>query len=777
MTEAMEKIPFAVDITRVIEVLAAQIYQSPLALLRENTQNSFDAILQRRHLGDPFDPLIEITITPTEVRVADNGIGMSRADLRQHYWRAGSSSKNTAAARAAGVVGTFGIGAMANFGIAEELTVITESIESGERTRCEAKRSTLSATEDCILFIAEAPTGSPGTIVIAKVMPAKAIDVDQAKKYITEIINLAPIPILVNGALASERPADQAIAAPAAAWTYEATGAPIGTNSKGDVRLIGGANGEIWISVRNLLRGDHSLPGYIILRQGTTTLRTFRSGFGLAAANISSAYQFGGIADFQFLKPTAGREALSTDSLQSLQSLVTHIDNIVSEQFGSRPESDLSNSFMNWVVHRGRYDLCSHLKMRLEPSGTITLAEVKTRSQKRPMLAYAGADQRIIESHASEESPLLMFARNPPRRQCEAEFLKLYCRIESVSDRPKIIELVPEASWSLAQSALAFRVASILSTDYFLEARICFGKISHGLPILVDPSTKPATICLDPDGPTTRMILGLYLTEFMAFGSMAKDFVRNIIFPRVSDLVPSSTKQGAEAFLKAIQRTREVFEYETSDLDNLTSIWQEYAAGKLTMEEAAQRSSVVAVRNFQEINLSVSATVREVVPDVIENQAALQNAPESVSEPESEAAPPIERLDRSSGAKLLTIAEGDQALKGFRCFLALSDRVRDERGDFFRQPHKTSIVWGGQRALFVFEHHSGRFGLYYDVQLPELLSERSGGGAFPTCTIILKNRIFIPIPAQIQQSFMPHANERKRLELRCDLLYTDVDTP
>src|SRR5437016_1635522 len=131
---AAEKIPFAVDISRMIELLAAQIYPSPFALLRENVQNSFDAVLLRRHLGQTFDPAIEILIEPNRIRVADNGIGMSRDDLRNHFWRAGSSSKNTPDARAAGVVGTFGIGAMANFGIAEELTVITESTRTRERT-------------------------------------------------------------------------------------------------------------------------------------------------------------------------------------------------------------------------------------------------------------------------------------------------------------------------------------------------------------------------------------------------------------------------------------------------------------------------------------------------------------------------------------------------------------------------------------------------------------------------------------------------------------------
>src|SRR6266568_9620481 len=120
-----EKIPFAVEIGRMIELLAAQIYPSPFALLRENVQNAFDAILLRRHLGQRFEPEITVTIESNRIHVEDNGIGMTREDLRSHFWRAGSSSKNTSDARAAGVVGTFGIGAMANFGMAEELVVVS----------------------------------------------------------------------------------------------------------------------------------------------------------------------------------------------------------------------------------------------------------------------------------------------------------------------------------------------------------------------------------------------------------------------------------------------------------------------------------------------------------------------------------------------------------------------------------------------------------------------------------------------------------------------------
>lgn len=112
-------------------------------------------------------------------------------------------------------------------------------------------------------------------------------------------------------------------------------------------------------------------------------------------------------------------------------------------------------------------------------------------------------------------------------------------------------------------------------------------------------------------------------------------------------------------------------------------------------------------------------------------------------------------------------------MEGYRCFLAISDRIRDERGDFFLQPHRTSVVWGGQRVLFVFEHHSGEFGLYYDVQTPSLISAQSGGGQFRTCTIVTKNRVFIPLPEPIKANFIPQPGEKKRLEVRCDILYID----
>ncbi len=765
----IERIPFKVDISRVIEVLAKQIYQSPLALLRENTQNSYDAILLRRAKDSNFEPRIEVNITPTSVTVLDNGIGMAREELRKNYWQAGSSSKNTPEAKAAGVVGTFGIGAMANFGIAEELVVETESLGGTERIRCKAARSTLSATDDCISFESEVATGNPGTIVTATVQAGQSINVDQAVSYIAEFVMFLPIPVIINGQERSRRSYSEIVPQLPVHWSYEAQMADLGRGFAGDVHLTGAANGEVRIELSNLSVAGSPLPGLLVLKQGMVSLRTFRSSFGLATTSVHSVYGLGGIADFLFLEPTAGREALSTQSMQLLQELVSSVDDLISLQLSTKPESDLSTAFMTWVTQKGRYDLCELLKIQCAPGSPITLNEVKSASSN-PWLVYPGNDQTTL-SHASEDRAMLVMSRSNPRRQCENEFLQRYCKIEMMSDSPRVQKEIATKEWTIAQQGFAYRLNYILSSDYFVEASIHYGQISHNLPVLAVPSGGNLAIWLDPVGGTVSLILSLYAKEHLAFESMTKDFVRTVIFPRIADHVPSSTRQGAEAFLKTIQRTREAFEYELSDLDSLQSIWSDYSDGKITMTEATERSVNFTAKTVQVIELSAASTIREVVPDVVENAESIAQTQDSATMDLTEARPSIQRLNVPTDRKLLTIPSNETALNGYRCFLALSDRVRDDRGDFFLQPHKTSVVWGGQRVLFVFEHHSGKFGLYYDVQSQEMIAPASGGRAFVTSTIVLKNRIFIPIPPEIESAFIPGPQERKRLHVRCDLLY------
>lgn len=762
-------IPFNIDTQRIIPLLANQIYQSPLALLRENTQNAFDAVRQRLHSQQAFEPLIEITLAPDRIVIADNGIGMTPEQLQQHYWKAGSSSKNNEEARAAGVIGTFGIGAMANFGIADMLTVETESSESGERTICRAERSKLDFGQDCIEREFLAPTGKPGTTITAHISADAQINVQNASNYIAEFVCLVDIPVRVNGMVVSQKPVEDLIPLVPETWRMTDTGRRIGSRMTSDVTAVLSNNADLWLHFTNVFWDSRSIAGRLVLRTGHSNLRTFRSGFGLATTSVSSSYQFGGIADLIVLEPTAGREAITADGVQFLQSMMTDIDLFVSELLAGRDESDSSTSFMNWVVGHGRYDLCGKLRMNINPGDRILLEEVVSQSQAKPMRLYKGLDQEIIKAHASDDAPLLILARANPRRRCEQGFLQSVAKIEEISDTPTVKNRRTYAQMSSAESALAYRVESILETDYFVKCNIGFGLISHGLPVLAQKKGDHINITLNPEGQTVQLLINIYETEYEAFGSMAKDFVRNVLFSRIADYVPSSTRQGAEAFLRAVRKPRELFEYADDDLGNLPSIWEDYTEGRISLDQAVARSKNAVRSSIQVVEIATSA--KDVVPDIIENEQTLSQVASATHD--LGPLPGITRLEITSTAKLLVIDESEPALRGYRCFIAITDRSREEMGEFFLQPHTTSIVWGGQKTLFIFMHHSGRFGLYYDLQTREIVEAPAGGDVYPTCSIVLKDRLYIPIPEEISASFIPASGEKKRFEVRADILRTE----
>ena len=208
-------------------------------------------------------------------------------------------------------------------------------------------------------------------------------------------------------------------------------------------------------------------------------------------------------------------------------------------------------------------------------------------------MLYDGSDQEVIKAHASDDTPLLILARTNPRRRCEQGFLKSRAKVARISNTPVVRDRRTYSLMSMAESGLAYRVEVILKTDYFVkECRVDFGVISHDLPVFVEieEGSDCIGIVLNPEGQTVQLLTSLFQTEYRAFGSMAKDFARTMLFPRIADYVPSSTRQGAEAFLRAIRRPAESFEYADDDLGSLPSIWKDYAEGQITLDQAVIRS-------------------------------------------------------------------------------------------------------------------------------------------------------------------------------------------
>jgi len=763
-----ELIPFQIETDRVVQLLAKQIYQSPLALLRENAQNAFDAVRQRLQMDGSFAPFIDVRLTPHEIVVADNGIGMTPRDLQDHYWTAGRSSKNNEAARKAGVVGTFGIGAMANFGIATRLTVESESAISGERTICRAERSKLDLQKDCIEREQAPSTGKPGTRITADVGGGEPVNVRRAEAYIGEFVALVGIPVEVNGVLVSQKQPRDLVPTVPETWRTSDHDLQVSDRMQADVKLILSNNAELLVEVTSISWDGRPLSGVLLLRSGHPVLHTYRNGFGLAASAVSSFYQFGGTADLAILEPTAGREAITVEGVQLLQGMVSAIDGYVSQVLSTRDESDVSSSFMRWSVAHDRYDLCRRLRMTVVPGDREALATLEQQTEKNQVLVYAGSDQGVIKMHASDTTPLFVLARTNPRRACEEGFLQRLPNVEMISDRPVVTNRRGYGRMDNAESAVAYKVSSVLDSDYFVDAKVEFGTISHGIPVFVEREQDRTGVVLNEKSQSISILLDIFATEYDAFGSMTKDFVRNVLFPRIADYVPSSTREGAEAVLRAIRKRPEAFEYADDDLGSLPSIWKDYDEGQISLEQAVERSQAAVRGSVQVVEGAMRA--EEVVPDVLENEQRFGEDTDATLD--LDPWPGITRLEISTPHKMLVIDGEKRPLRGYRCFLALTDKARAEMGEFFLQPHRTSVVWGGQRTLFIFMHHSGEFGLYYDLQTREIVDAPAGGRGYPTCSIVLKDRIYIPIPSEISGSFVPGPGQRKRFEVRADILRT-----
>lgn len=121
---------FQVDLRGMVDLLSHHLYSSPRVFIRELMQNAVDAITARRLL-DPAAPAdVRITADGRTLTVTDTGVGLTEDEVHRFLATIGRSSKRDEdgliQARS-DFVGQFGIGLLACFVVADEITVVTRS--------------------------------------------------------------------------------------------------------------------------------------------------------------------------------------------------------------------------------------------------------------------------------------------------------------------------------------------------------------------------------------------------------------------------------------------------------------------------------------------------------------------------------------------------------------------------------------------------------------------------------------------------------------------------
>lgn len=747
----VSKLSFQIEVRRVLEILSNDIYDSPYALLRENIQNAYDAILMRKQLkGDgSFEPKIIVTISPKQISIEDNGIGMNKDVVSNNFWKAGSSGKNNEIAKKAGVVGTFGIGAMANFGVCKSLKVITHFAEGNETIETFALRESLSITEECIEVITKEEKREPGTEVIANLDDTLNLTPEGAINYLNPYIKYLTVPILINGVLVSKNAYSDFFEVKPENLSLTETHDIIQDDFKFKLTLNYNKQNQVKILCTDISKGTEIINGEIALAQGVGSVYGLRNYFGLAPIPVSGYFTLGGIVNLSALHPTAGREALSRESIELVTQIISITESKIAESISQLDIAEFNSGFHNYISHTNKFDLAQKMKIEVKPNDERwELGKLKSEIDSKKVHYYSGRDSQIILAFGNENTYLLLLSQENPRRRIQQEFIRRH-GIEEVPDRARILKTYDRKDLSIPEASLILRITNILSEDYLIaDSKVYIADISHQVPSSVDYEDNTVVIHLSRESSAVKQVLQVYETDWQLFPSFIKDFVRNHLYQKFASYVPSSTRQGADALHKILMRNRELYKYEYSDLGELESLLSDYVLGEIDFPEVLRKSSSITRTHTQFVQQNQVGTVEQEIPSIIENLPT-DNSLDALG-----ALPPIVRRETKTEKKILKTDKPYKQLNDFCLFLSLSDKVFRSQMEFFLEPHTTKIIWSMHRVVYIFTHASNKLSLYYDIELKEkLANETTGGKPIPTTTIITENRIFIPIPTELLAYF------------------------
>lgn len=165
---------FQVDLRGMVDLLSQHLYSSPRVYLRELLQNAVDAVTARQAIESTAPA--EITVrTGDQLAVTDTGIGLTEPEVHEFLATIGRSSKRDEEGLASTrerYIGQFGIGLLACFMIADEITVVTRSARDLRAPAVEWRG--YSDGRYTLRTLPPGPASPPGTTVTLTPRPGSA---------------------------------------------------------------------------------------------------------------------------------------------------------------------------------------------------------------------------------------------------------------------------------------------------------------------------------------------------------------------------------------------------------------------------------------------------------------------------------------------------------------------------------------------------------------------------------------------------------------------------
>lgn len=773
MSEQQRYMGLKFDPDAMIRLLGVQLYDTPLAMLRENVQNAYDAILERMGADPSFSAgAIHIEISDGCISVIDNGIGMDDRNLQDNYWTAGNSSKNTDSARQAGVVGHFGIGALANFGVCETLEVDTLKLGHQVRYHCLAERAKLDGKQ---IRLDESTDTSRyyGTRVTVTLREGISISLSQAGEYLQPYVGHIRIPVYLN---------DKRI------QQSEISLTPGRTNIKSlhshydhdgvafdcDLQFSNYQPLKPELLIRNITIYGAAVPGTLLLNTSNNELFGLSNGFGLSHIQISTAFNFGGLADFKSLQPTAGREAVSRESTAMVQNIVNHAERFWAETISVYEMADGYRDFMAYADRHFSTTLVRQIRIQEGGSQNVTIPLGQV-SANGDYAFYRGADPQMLKSILSSGKHILIPSADALRKRIQLRYLEAL-RIEERRDKIEILKIYTREEIGSDAYMFLDDVRRTIEDDYVLQnVSVCFADITLGVNILVEPNRQGSfTVNIARKNPEACNLIENQ-EKYDLYLRLVKDFVRVVLYNHFIDFIPKDQKERASYINEAMERKREEMVYDYSDISELREALNKMDRGEMTSDEFFQVAKKTREgKQEQTVKSDEVGSVESVVKTANQffagrSQSSVRSLNNDSQHFEYVPQPPILELSETTNKKILKTSEQLDSIHFHRMFLSLSPKFNYSYRSFFLYPHLTKVIWSTHRIIYIFTDQLGKMSLYYEMELEKQLEEKNTGGQnLISTTIITDGALFVPIPPQLYDYFTLHEGHSLKFKVHFD---------
>ena len=738
MTEEHTSFKAGIDFESVLRIISKQIYETPLAFIRENAQNAVDAIRIQAHRegvgSEDGRYRIDITVENKKIVVRDNGNGMSPSDLQNFFWTIGASGKRTPEALAAGCVGTFGIGGFANFGVCETLEVISQTKDAGHGTLTRLSEANIRAAGTAIpsVTMESSDAAAPvGTVVTGHLR--EAANVNELRRYLLDFVRFVPTAIYFNSEKVSQgrfsdienRDNLTEISSGPQEW------------HEGDLviagRLYEDRGHALVASIEGLSIGKETvnLAGHLRFENGP--IDVFKRGFKLCATQIGSTIGVSGRLDCDRFVPTAGRDSLDGATTSLLGRIVLALEKVAVEAVLETPERIAQHTrIFRYIIKRGLISKLDNVRINLADGSESLLGDIRRKAEQGGVGVFFGVAQKqaLNQIMQARGHLVVLLSSERHRRDAESQYLQQYCSAKAFDGMIDCAEHY-EALSRFERIFLSELELDISKSYEVKNFHLIPGKLTEDIPVFVKEhgGSQSVDIFVDVRHQEIAKLEVLGYTQILY--SLIATFCREYLGP--------SLKKWSPRF---------------------------FGDGALNLELLAKRRSELWILLKDDIGVVRKGGQRQVVTrsDVrVVNVGGGQSQPEPQPQPQPGKPPRIIHIIDE---------QGTTELGGF--YIRLLDTAFSAYGDLLPECDSRGVVWAGNKIMYV-ASDAVSAAFQYEIRLDEVVAAELNGMTRAEGAIQLERPlqemyagIYFPIPAPLEPFLVPRGDAEIRLDLHCD---------